>query len=320
MLTIGVLGPLDVSIGGRPVALTAPRLRTLLAVLTSYVDRAVSADHLAAAVWDDDPPDNPRRAMQLYVTRLRGALGAATIRTTPAGYQLQIDPDRVDSIRMIRLLDAAAAVARPGAGRALLDSAPPAARPAVERAFLDSAAAVARPAVERALLAEALALWRGTPFEGLRSAWLDGVAQMLTERFLGGLERRVGLDLADPVRLGEVVAELSELTMRHPLRERFWGQLMVALSQSGRRGEALECYGRLRRLLAEELGVEPGPELRDLHRQVLSGKPSAALLPAAVPGGDLRGAGAFISRGGARRSRQRSPRRATRHRKRATPR
>ena len=262
MLTIDVLGSLDVSIDGRAVPVTAPRLRTTLAVLALSADHAVSVERLATAVWDDDPPGDARRAVQLYVTRLRGVLGSETIETTPAGYRLRIDPDRVDALRMTRLLDTAAT-----------------------RRF-----------DERALLVEALGLWRGTPFEGLRSTWLDGVAETLTERYLSTLEQRVALDLADPThlgdpaRLGELVAELRDLTARHPLRERFWGHLIVALDRSGRRGDALECYARLRRLLDEELGVEPGPEVRALHRQVLSGEPAAALprqLPAGV--GDFVG-------------------------------
>jgi DNA-binding SARP family transcriptional activator len=243
MLIIGVLGPLDISVHGRPVALTPPRLRTLLAVLASAADRTVSVDRLAAAVWNDDLPHDARRAVQLYVARLRHTLGAGTIRTMPDGYRLRADPDHVDALRMIRLLDTAAT----------------------------------RPPGERELLVQATGLWRGPPFEGLRSAWLSGVAETLTERFLNGVERRVALDLADPARLGPLIAELRDLTARHPLRERFWAQLMVALLRSGRQADALECYGRLRRVLGEELGVDPGPEARQLFRRMLSGTVVAAV-------------------------------------------
>jgi DNA-binding SARP family transcriptional activator/tetratricopeptide (TPR) repeat protein len=238
-LRIEVLGPFAVSVDGRPVALTAGRLRAMLATLALSAGEPVTSDRLAAAVWGDDLPRDTRGAVQVYVARLRRALGPEAIRTVPNGYVLAATPDQVDAVRFVRLLDAADLAADPEA--------------------------------ERALLVEALALWRGEPFEGGRWAWLDGVeAQRLVDRRLVALERRVDLDLSLG-RAGDLVAELTGLTARYPLRERFWGQLMTALYRTGQQAEALEVYQRLRRLLADELGIEPSAAVQEVHRRILSG-------------------------------------------------
>ena len=240
-LRVGLLGPLDVWVGGRPVVVTASRLRTLLAVLAVSAGRVVSVHRLAVAMWDADLPGDVRGAVQTYVARLRRVLGGPLIGTSPDGYVLRVAPDRVDALRFVRLLEAAAA-----------------------------AQEVAR---ERGLLAEALGLWRGMPFEGMRSGWLaQGEARRLTERYLGATERRVDLDLADG-RAGELVAELTDLTARYPLRESLWVRLLVALDRCGRPAEALERYEAVRVRLAEELGADPGPELQRLHAQLLAARP-----------------------------------------------
>jgi DNA-binding SARP family transcriptional activator/tetratricopeptide (TPR) repeat protein len=249
-VSIGVLGPLTVSVGGRPVALTAGRLRTLLAVLALAVGEPVPVDRLAIAVWGDDLPADPKRGVQIYVTRLRSALGPDAIGTTPAGYLLQTAADQVDAARFVRLLDAAATATDAGS--------------------------------ERANLVEALGLWRGTPFEDVRSAWLEQMESPgLIERYLGALERRIDLDLDDGHH-GWLVPQLRELTVRHPYRERLWGQLMLALYRSGRQGDALEAYLALYRLLADELGIEPGEPVRELHQRILAADP--ALDPGSGPG------------------------------------
>jgi len=239
-LRIGLLGPLAVTVDERPVVLTASRLRAVLMVLALAAGEPVSFERLAAAVWGDDLPKNARRTVQVYVTRLRQLLGPHLIRTVPAGYALAAEPDHVDAARFARLLDAAARAADPEA--------------------------------ERALLVEALAIWRGEPFEGVHSTWLDEVeAARLTDKRLAALERRIELDLARH-RTTELAAELQGLTARYPLRERFWGQLMTALSHTGRRADALLAYQRLYRLLADELGIEPNPSVREVHRRLLSGE------------------------------------------------
>jgi DNA-binding SARP family transcriptional activator/tetratricopeptide (TPR) repeat protein len=246
-VSVGVLGPLTVSVRGRPVALTAGRLRTLLAVLALSVGEPVPIDRLAAAVWDEDLPSEPKRSIHIYMARLRGALGPDAIGTTPAGYVLQTATDLVDAARFVRLLDAAATAPDAGA--------------------------------ERALLVEALGLWRGTPFEDVRSTLLEQVASTgLIERYLGAVERRIDLDLADRHH-ARLVPELRELTVRYPFRERLWGQLMLVLYRSGRQGDALEAYLSLYRLLADELGVEPGEPVRELHQRILAADPALDVRP-----------------------------------------
>jgi DNA-binding SARP family transcriptional activator len=249
-VAVGLLGPFTASCGGQPVALTAGRLRTVLAVLALSAGEPVSVDRLAMALWDEDLPADSRRAVQVYVTRLRRALGPAAIATTSAGYRLVVEPDQVDAVRFVHLLDEAA-------GNLGTD-------------------------IERERIAEALALWRGTPFEGVRSSWLaEGESTRLVERWTAAVQRRAELDLAEG-RLGEVIAELRELTARYPLRERFWGLLMTALYRADRRADALQAYQDLYRLLADELGIEPGQPVQDLHRQILTA--DASLDP--PPGSD----------------------------------
>jgi DNA-binding SARP family transcriptional activator/tetratricopeptide (TPR) repeat protein len=238
-LWIEVLGPFAVSVDGRPVAVTAGRLRAVLATLALSAGEPVTSDRLAATVWGDDLPRDTRGAVQVCVARLRRTLGPEAIRTVPNGYVLAATPDQVDAVRFLRLLDAADLAADPDA--------------------------------ERALLVEALALWRGAPSEGGRWAWLDGIdAQQLVDRRLVALERRIDLDLGLG-RAGDLVAELTGLTARHPLRERFWGQLMTALYRTGQQADALEVYQRLYRLLADELGIEPSAAVQEVHRRILSG-------------------------------------------------
>jgi DNA-binding SARP family transcriptional activator/tetratricopeptide (TPR) repeat protein len=236
-LTVALLGPLMVSVAGRPVAVTSERLRSVLAVLALSVGEPVSVGRLAAAVWGDDQPADARSAVQVYVARLRNVLGQAAIRTVTSGYLLDAAPASVDAARFVGLLDAAA-------------QAP------------DEAA-------ERTRLVEALGLWRDTPFADLKSPWLAEVeSTRLLERYLAGLERLIDTDIANG-RSNEVVVQLRELTARYPLRERFWAQLMQALSQTDRRAEALGAYERLCQLLADELGVEPSRSMHDLHREIL---------------------------------------------------
>ncbi|MFI5889638.1 BTAD domain-containing putative transcriptional regulator [Actinoplanes sp. NPDC051513] len=247
MLSVGVLGPLQVRVGERAVEITTGRLRALLAVLAMSAGRPAPVERLATAVWGENLPDDARRSVRTYVTRLRSLLGGDVIETTPDGYLLHA---RVDALSFVRLLESS----------------------------------TAEP--ERAAVAEALALWRGAPFEGIRAAWLEDVeAPRLAERRLDAVERRIELDLAAG-RPGDLVGELRDLTARHPLRETFWAQLMVALYRSGRQVEALATYQRLYRLLADEAGVEPGPGVQRLHRRMIRADPTlhqARHTPAAAP-------------------------------------
>jgi DNA-binding SARP family transcriptional activator len=156
---------------------------------------------------------------------------------------LHAEPDQVDALRFLRLVDAA-------------DAAPDV-------------------RTERTRLEEALALWRGVPFEGLRSGWLaDMEAPRLVERYLAAVERRADLDLAAG-RPGPLVGQLGELLARHPLRESLWLRLLVALHRSGRRAEALQRYQVIRVHLAEELGVDPGAELQRVYADLLADRAPA---------------------------------------------
>jgi len=242
-LRIGLLGPMQLSIDGRGVELTAGRLRTLLAVLALTAGESVSVDRLAAAIWDGRLPADARRAVQVYVARLRAELGAELIVTSTAGYLLRAEPGQVDALRFARLLDAAASSASSSA--------------------------------EHGLLVEALNLWRGAPFEDLRSPWLEAaIAPQLVERYLAGTERRIDLDIAAG-RAVELAAEVAELTIRHPLREPLWVRRLVVLERCGRRAEALEQYETVRSRLAEDLGADPGPELQTVHADLLAGRAPA---------------------------------------------
>ncbi|MGH3680562.1 MAG: AfsR/SARP family transcriptional regulator, partial [Natronosporangium sp.] len=238
-LAVGLLGPLELMVAGRAVPLATGRLPTLLAVLAMAAGGPVPVDRLAAALWGGEAqPGIARRSVQTYLARLRAILPAGSIDTTPVGYLLRVDPDDVDALRLLRQLDAAA-------GAPDRDT-------------------------ERARLAGALALWRGSPFEGLDSDWLARTeAPRLLERYLSGLERRVDLDL-QAGRHRELVPELRQLTGRHPLRESLWVRLLAALDRGERHAEALAEYQAVRARLADELGVDPGPQLRRAHADLLA--------------------------------------------------
>ena len=236
-----MLGPLTVTVNGRPATPSAPRLRAVLAVLALSAGRPVPLDHLAAAVWGETPPIDTRRTVTVYLTRLRRLLGSRSIRSEAAGHTLVMDPDDVDALRFATLVGTAAA---------------------------------AGPQTERALLGAALRLWRGPSLADVPSRWLADVeAARLTELRLDALERRIALDLDAGAATG-LDTELRDLTARYPFREHFWAHLMTVLHRSGRRADALAVYQRLYRLLDDELGVEPGEAVRAAHRQVLDGDPA----------------------------------------------
>ncbi|MFI0445627.1 BTAD domain-containing putative transcriptional regulator [Actinomadura sp. 6N118] len=236
-ITVALLGPLEVRQDGAAVRLAGGRVRTLLALLAVSASDTVPVQRLASALWGEELPVNGRRSVQTLVTRLRRALGSHAVSTMPEGYRLDVEPDRVDVLRFRRLL-AEAARTRDAAG-------------------------------ERLLVAEALALWRGPPFESIDSDWLRTVeSAYLLESYLGAIERRIDLDLAEG-RHRELIAELMRLTSHHPFRESLWARLLVALGRCGRPAEALASYERLRRRLADELGIEPSAELRRIHASLL---------------------------------------------------
>ncbi len=240
-----LLGPVEAIADGRPVPLPAAKPRALLALLLLSGGRVVSVDGLIDGLWGDEAPDTAGKALQVYVSQLRKAIGADRVVTKPPGYALRVDEGELDLDRFEQL-------AREG--RDLL------------------AEGDAKAASER--LAEALALWRGPALAEFRDdPFARDAAARLEDARLGALEERIDADLALG-RHAQLVPELEELVARHPARERIAGQLMLALYRSGRQSEALEVYRRTRETLNEQLGIEPGPELRELERAILQHDPA----------------------------------------------
>jgi YVTN family beta-propeller protein len=240
-----ILGPVEVSEAGRPVPLGGAKQRALLALLLLNANRVVSTDRLIDQLWGESPPATAATALQGHVSALRKALGADAIATRSPGYVLHADPAQIDLGRF-ELLRAEA--------RTALENGDPG------------------PAAER--LREALALWRG---EALADIAFEPFAQPEAARLedvrLGALEDRIDADLMLG-RDSELVGELERLIAAHPLRERLRAQLMLALYRSGRQAAALDAYQRARQTLVSELGIEPGPALRDLERRILAHDPA----------------------------------------------
>ncbi|GAA2206331.1 hypothetical protein GCM10009850_017890 [Nonomuraea monospora] len=238
-----ILGPTNVlDEDGRPVTLGGPRVRALLTLLALHAGRVVGAEQLVDGMYGARPPEGVANALQSQVSRLRRALGRELVEFHPAGYRLVADPRDVDA-RRFELLTAE--------GREALAGGDP------RRAA--------------ALLREALELWRGAPLADAPHA--EAAAAGLEELRLAATEDRVRADL-DLGRHRELVAELSQLAAGYPLRERLRAQLMRALYGSGRQAEALRVYEETRKLLDEELGVEPGAELAAAHLAVLRADPA----------------------------------------------
>ena len=258
-MQFGVLGPLQVIAGdsGEPGAVSAARLRTLLAVLLWRANQPVPVDELAELVWDGAPPRGSAGATRALVMRLRRALdkrAAARIVTRAPGYFIEVSGDELDASRFEALTRDAGAEVRAG-----------------RRAQAARAAA------------EALGLWRGMPLVDIASKLLrDQWVPHLEQLHVQALDWRIEGDLHEG-RHDQLVPELWELTARHPLRENFHGQLMLALYRGGRQAEALAAYQRTRQVLAMELGVEPGPALRELHQRILSADPALAVAEPARP-------------------------------------
>ncbi|MDA0637864.1 BTAD domain-containing putative transcriptional regulator [Nonomuraea sp. MCN248] len=245
-----ILGPTAVrGADGAAIPIGGPRVRALLALLALEPGRVIDADRLATGLYGEDPPEGVANALQSQVSRLRRALGRDRVEFHPAGYRLVADPMDVDAIRFERLA---------AEGRRALGSG-------------DARRAAA-------LLREGLALWRGRPLADAPHA--GAAAARLSELRLTAVEDRTQADL-ELGRHREVVAELRQLVADHPLRERPRAQLMRALYGSGRQAEALAAYAEGRRVLGDELGIEPGPELTAAHLAVLRADP--ALGPAAPP-------------------------------------
>jgi predicted ATPase/DNA-binding SARP family transcriptional activator len=245
-----VLGPLDVVEDGDRLAVTAGHQRVLLCRLLLDANRAVSRDALIEALWGERPTPTAARGLQVQVHALRRLLGAARIATEPDGYRLRVEPRDLDAYRFERAL--ADGQERLAAG--------------------DHEAAAAA-------LREALALWRGRPFDELAGhVAAEPEIARLEELRAVARETRIEAELA-LARHDDVVPELEALVRADPLRERAYGQLMLALYRAGRQADALAVYGRARSTLLEERGLEPGPELRRLQRAILAHDPALAVEP-----------------------------------------
>jgi DNA-binding SARP family transcriptional activator len=238
-LEFRILGPLEVAGGDGPLDLPAGKPRALLAVLLLHRGEVVSVDRLVDELWGERPPPTAAKNVQGYVARLRRVLGEGALVTHAPGYALRVDA-----------LDA-------GRFQAL-----------VEEARHED------PAVAAPRLEEALALWRGPALVDFAyEAFAQDEIRRLEELRFSALEDRVEADLALG-RHEEVVAELESVAREHPLRERLQGLRLLALYRCGRQAEALEAYRSTRRRLVDDLGVEPGPELKELERRILEHNPS----------------------------------------------
>jgi DNA-binding SARP family transcriptional activator len=254
LVWIGLLGPLSVRSQDCSFDVPAARQRSLLAALAVHAGDVVRAGALAEAVWDGAPPASWQGTIRNYVRRLRVALGAdvgGRILTRPPGYLLQAGHDEVDILKFETLYKAGRAAVRAGHWHAASTT-----------------------------LSSAEALWRGTPFVDIPSRRIrDAHQPYLEEMRLAALEARIDADLRlSPSRAADVIPDLHKLSTQYPERERFRAQLMLALYQADRQVHALTVYQAARQYCVRELGIEPGPTLREMHRRILLADP--ALLPA----------------------------------------
>ncbi|GAB3415311.1 AfsR/SARP family transcriptional regulator [Flindersiella endophytica] len=249
-----LLGPLEVWRGEQRLAVGGPQPRALLAILLLNANRVVSTDRLIAQLWDDPAPPKARALLQGCVARLRRVLWAdlapeqLPLLTRPPGYLLNVAPGELDLERFEELVQAAG-----------------------NSSDLDRRAG---------MLAEALALWRGPALDDLDLEGCRVDAERLEERRLTVLEQRIGADLLRGA-LGGLADELRSLVQQHPLREHLWALLITVLYASHRQAEALATYRQLRELLVDQLGVEPGATVQQLHQQILAGlEPDQLVVPA----------------------------------------
>jgi DNA-binding SARP family transcriptional activator len=272
-----ILGPLEALDEGRVVALGGSRQRALLAVLLLHRGETLSTERLIDELWGERAPATAAKTVQVYISRLRKALAggegngsAGVVATREHGYELELDPERLDAHRFERLL---------AQGKSEL--------------------AAGRPERAVAALERALSLWRGPPLADLA---YEPFAQREIARLdalrVAALEQLIEARLALGAH-AEVVEQLETLIAEHPYRERLRGQLMLALYRSDRQADALQAYQDARRTLVEELGIEPGERLRELERAILAQDPALHLAVAEEPAAGepaLEPRGAFVGR------------------------
>jgi DNA-binding SARP family transcriptional activator len=244
-MEIRLLGPVELVTARGPVPIGSAKQRALLAFMALNPQRLLTYDALIDGLWGDEPPDATVEALRFHVSRLRGILrqvdGADRLRTRPRGYQFVLDEEAVDALRFERVIA--------GARLARSEGADP---DAVSRAFRDG-----------------LDLWVGTALADINGEpFVVGERRRLEEFRLAASEDYFAAELAVG-RHAEAVGELEWMVDRHPLRERLWELLITALYRSGRQADALAAYQRVRRILADELGIAPSPALRELEHRVL---------------------------------------------------
>jgi predicted ATPase/DNA-binding SARP family transcriptional activator len=247
-LEIRVLGPFEVLAGGTPADVGGSKRQALLAMLALGNGRVVGVDMLIDGLWGEELPAAPRNALHHHVARLRAALGEDAIGGSADGYA--VHGALVDALRFEELLAETRGALRDGDVGGAADTA-----------------------------ASALALWRGPALQGLTvTAWFSAEARRLETLRVDALEERFEVALA----LGEhreLVSALRAALADNPFRERLWAQLMLALYRSGRQADALETFQEARSVLADELGLEPGPDLRRLQDAILAHDPAIAAVP-----------------------------------------
>jgi predicted ATPase/DNA-binding SARP family transcriptional activator len=258
-MEIRFLGPLEVDDGGRLLKIPGGRPRALLCLLALNAGRVMQPERLVELMWEDEPPATAANALQVHISALRRAIEPAgppyrVLLSQSGGYVLNLTPEQIDLSRFERFVQQG--------------------HQAIQRGDID---------LGRHLLSEAFELWRGSPLEGLGDRpWTFGEARRLEELRVAAEEDRIEVELALG-RHQEMIGRLGSLIDQHPLRERFRAQLMIALYRSGRQAEATEVFHQTHRLLVEELGMGPGPELQRTYRAVLNQDPSLLGVSTEVP-------------------------------------
>ncbi|MFF3604150.1 BTAD domain-containing putative transcriptional regulator [Streptomyces sp. NPDC002463] len=252
-LSFGLLGPVRAWRDADPVATGSPQQRALLACLLLRGGRTATAAELIDAIWGAEPPSQALAAVRTYASRLRKLLGPETLLSKNGGYALRLSPGMLDL----------------HAARDLVSES----EQAQDRGDLRRA---------RELLTQSLVLWAGEALTGLPGPYAETERVQLEEWRLQLLERRLDMDLQEGAH-AEVVPELTTHTAAHPLRERLRELLMLALYRSGRQAEALAVYADTRRVLADELGIDPSPALQQLQERILTAEDSLLAVPSSRP-------------------------------------
>src|SRR5690349_7410280 len=283
VLRVGVLGPVAAWYGDRELPVGQPRPQAVLGILAMRANRVISRGELVDAVWGQDPPASAEGGIYTYVAGLRRVIEpnrslrgpGRVLVSSGAGYVLHLVPGQPDAVAFEQDLGRARQLRKAG----------------------DAAGAVSA-------LNSALSLWRGIAFAGVPGPFAETERIRLGELRSAAAEERADV-LLEVGRHEEVVPDLTAMVADHPLRERMRGLLMVALYRCGRQAEALRVYAEGRRVLAEELGIDPGGDLSRIHQQVLTADPALAVpedWAVVTPGADTAGTG-LAPDGGQRRPR-----------------